>query len=420
MRCWYGAALGLGVGSTQAQKLFEQGVLTGTPAPLKFWDDQGSITQHVLHGGKEEGSLVMRISTPELDVYVSPSRGMNIMNMTAKAATGDIFLGWNNPVKGVVNPAYVNLLERDGSGFLEGFNENVARCGYQWAGHAGEDENGEFLTLHGLMANTPAYEVTYAADDEELVVTGMVRLATFKKSNFVVNATLRIPRGGREVHLEDTLTNASDYPQEYMAIYHANFGSPILESESRVYIPARQVSPFNVNAIGGLESYDRMLPPTPTYDETVYNIVPYGNDMNWTLAVLANNAEDTGIAVRWRMNELPLFGLWKNLDTANTGFVVGLEPGTSFSYNRRWNRELGYVPVLPAGESVTFATTFHPLVTAAEVKQGKAEVTEILGQKPTELHEVPLSMQEKETEPNGVGASLAVTLFSLAAFTLLF
>jgi len=47
---------------------------------------------------------------------------------------------------------------RGGLGWLEGFNEMVTRCGYEWVGHPGIDK-GVMLPLHGLAANIPASKV---------------------------------------------------------------------------------------------------------------------------------------------------------------------------------------------------------------------------------------------------------------------
>ncbi|URQ79938.1 aldose 1-epimerase family protein [Xanthomonas oryzae pv. oryzae] len=76
---------------------------------------------------------------------------MNVL----RAQAGSVRLGWDSPVSEVVNPAFVNLESRSGLGWLEGFNEFVARCGFEWVGHPGKD-GGELLTLHGRASYLPA------------------------------------------------------------------------------------------------------------------------------------------------------------------------------------------------------------------------------------------------------------------------
>jgi Domain of unknown function (DUF4432) len=74
-------------------------------------------------------------------------------------------IGWESPVSEVVNPAFIELNGRGGLGWLEGFNEMVVRCGYEWVGHPGMDK-GVLLPLHGLAANIPASKVVLSIDEE--------------------------------------------------------------------------------------------------------------------------------------------------------------------------------------------------------------------------------------------------------------
>jgi hypothetical protein len=68
-----------------------------------------------LHGGKQEGSKVIIISSKNgLTITLSPTRGMNLLHVEGLAPD------WGGiPVKEVVNPAYINLESRNGLGWLE-------------------------------------------------------------------------------------------------------------------------------------------------------------------------------------------------------------------------------------------------------------------------------------------------------------
>ena len=61
---------------------------------------------------------------------------MNVL----EAVSGDVRIGWKLPVSEVVNPAFIELNGRGSPGWLEGFNEMVTRCGYEWVGHPGMDK----------------------------------------------------------------------------------------------------------------------------------------------------------------------------------------------------------------------------------------------------------------------------------------
>jgi hypothetical protein len=117
-------------------------------------------------------------------------------------------------------------------------------------------------------------------------------------------------------------------------VYHSNFGPPLLDPDACFSAPVQQVSPFNDKAAAELDSWQTYKPPTRDYDETVFNVVPYADDHGDTLAVLHNSGGDLGVSLGFNIQQLPVFSLWKNTDTLGQGYVTGLEPGTSFAYNR--------------------------------------------------------------------------------------
>ena len=116
---------------TSAESGVEKGNWKITSDELKVKDQAFSIEQKVLHGGKQEGSKILVISSKSgLTITLSPSRGMNLLHVEGFGTR----MGWDSPVKEVVNPAYINLESRNGLGWLEGFNEMRVRCGYEWTG----------------------------------------------------------------------------------------------------------------------------------------------------------------------------------------------------------------------------------------------------------------------------------------------
>ena len=94
-----------------------------------------SVRRQRLHGGKQEGVDLVVIDNGRMTITIVPTRGMGIL----RATMGDLRLGWDSPVREVVHPKHVDLEARGGLGWLEGFNEWLARCGLEWAGHPGQD-----------------------------------------------------------------------------------------------------------------------------------------------------------------------------------------------------------------------------------------------------------------------------------------
>jgi len=353
-----------------------------------------SVTLRTLHGGRQEGVSIVDIDNGAMKLSVVPTRGMNVL----QASVGKVRMGWDSPVKEVVNPAFIELNGRGGLGWLEGFNELVTRCGYEWVGHPGMD-NGELLTLHGRAANIPANKVTLHIDEKPpyaISLRGELKEQAFKKVDFSVAAELVTEPGSVSFALNDTLTNNGDYPKEYQALYHSNFSTPFLEEGAKFAAAVKQVSPFNDKAKADLADWQTYRGPTRDYDETVYNVVPYADAQGDTLMVLHNKAGSLGVAVGFNTRQLPVFSLWKNTDTQGQGYVTGLEPGTSFSYNRRYQRPLGLVPTIEAGQSKQFQIHYSLLADKAAVDKSLAEISQIQNGRQTEVRPTPLVDLSKE------------------------
>ncbi len=373
--------------AAQNQQITSQqlGVKTGKPF---------SVTVRTLHGGRQEGVSVVEIDNGTMKLSVVPTRGMNVL----QASVGDVRMGWDSPVKEVVNPAFIELNGRGGLGWLEGFNELVTRCGYEWVGHPGVD-NGELLTLHGRAANIPASKVTLQIDEQPpyaIRLKGELKEQAFKKVDFSVQTELVTEPGSASFVLNDTLTNNGDYPKEYQALYHSNFSTPFLEQGARFEAPVKQVSPFNEKARGDLSDWQTYRAPTADYDETVYNVVPYADAQGKTVTVLHNKAGSLGVAVGFDTRQLPVFSLCKNTDTKGQGYVTGLEPGTSFSYNRRFQRPLNLVPTIAPKEQRQFQISYSLLADKPAVDQALGQIRDIQAGRPTEVREQPLVDLTKE------------------------
>jgi hypothetical protein len=347
-----------------------------------------SVRMRTLHGGRQEGVCIVDIDTGAMKISVVPTRGMNVL----EAVAGNVRIGWKSPVSEVVNPAFIELNGRGGLGWLEGFNEMVVRCGYEWVGHPGMDK-GVLLPLHGLAANIPASKVVLSIDEEPpytIRLKGELKEQAFKLVNFVIATELSTEPGAQHFSIHDTLNNNGDYPKEYEALYHSNFGPPLLDPGAGFSAPVQQVSPFNERAVGEVADWQTYREPTRDYDETVFNVVPYGDENGETLAVLHNAAGDLGVSLGFNIQQLPVFSLWKNTDTMEQGYVTGLEPGTSWAYNRSYQRALNRVPTIGPKEQRHFDITYTFLADKSAVDSALQQVQKIQNNRPTEVRKSPL------------------------------
>ncbi|MBN1343648.1 MAG: aldose 1-epimerase family protein [Phycisphaerae bacterium] len=343
-----------------------------------------SVRKVALHGGKQEGVSLIVVDNGKLRLTVVPTRGMGVLSVVM----GDARLGWDSPVKEVVHPKFVNLESRGGLGWLDGFNEWMCRCGLEWMGHPGPDkfitnvgdEAVMSLTLHGKIANIPARDVEVVVDRESpyrIRVWGRVDERLFFGPKLELRTEISTEPGSNSFRIADEITNDGAQDQEFQIVYHCNHGRPLLGEGSTFVAPVARVSPFNATAAKGVGTFDRYAGPTAGYIEQVYCLKLHGDQEGRTLAMLRNKAGDRAVAMAFSTRELPCFTLWKNTTAEKDGYVTGLEPGTSYSYNRSIERKLGRVPKLAPGASRRIALDVSILSGAEQVGEAAGRVRAI-------------------------------------------
>ena len=108
-----------------------------------------SIRKRTLRGGLSDGLDVVELKNGELSMSVLPTRGMGLWRGEFRG----IPIEWKSPVARPVHPMFVNLKDRNGLGWLNGFNELMCRCGLAFNGPPGTD-GGTDVTLHGKIARS--------------------------------------------------------------------------------------------------------------------------------------------------------------------------------------------------------------------------------------------------------------------------
>ena len=117
--------------------------------------------------------------------------------------------------------------------------------------------------------------------------------------------------------------------------------------------------------------------------------MPYADEQGETLTMLHNRAGSLGVSVA-SISASCRFSLWKNTDTEQQGYVTGLEPGTSYSYNRRYQRALGLVPKIEPGEQKHFRVSYELLADSAAVERVRQRIEALQAGRETEVREQPL------------------------------
>ena len=145
-------------------------------------------------------------------------------------------------------------MDRNGLGWLTGFNELMCRCGLSSNGVPGMDVVVDNfgkkveapLTLHGKIANIPAHKVeaTVNSDGKGLLsVTGVVDEAMMFGPGLRLKTIYETVPDSNRLTIRDEVQNVSGRPMEMELLYHTNFGKPFLDAGSQLVLPIREVAP---------------------------------------------------------------------------------------------------------------------------------------------------------------------------------
>ena len=109
-------------------------------------------------------------------------------------------------------------------------------CGLLSAGDGNED-GGFWHPIHGRVHAIPAQQCSSEIVDGKIVLKGQVRDTRYSGHCLQLDRTISAPVGQAFVELCDRLTNCTPEDEEYMIIYHMNFGYPFLSPALKAELP---------------------------------------------------------------------------------------------------------------------------------------------------------------------------------------
>jgi hypothetical protein len=372
-------------------KLIDQASGVVEPGFLRVGDrelGEIGVVKRTWAGGLADGVVTVEINNGKMQIDVLPTRGMGIWKVTPYAQRGDTgappadtTIGWQSPVRGPVHPAFVDLGEPSGLGWLDGFDELLVRCGLESNGAPEFDEKTGRVKypLHGRIANKPAHKVdlTIDTDREEIKLVGVVEETRFHFLKLRMTSTLTTKFGSSSFTIRDEVENFSASPTTMQMLYHVNFGLPLLDGGSRVVLPAKTVVPRNAHAASGIKTWDSYAAPEPGFEEMVYFFDLHANADGTTRTLLKNAHATRGVSLVFNTQQLPCFTVWKNTTGASDGYVTGLEPGTNYPNPRSFETAKKRVVNLAGGAKQVFDLTMEIHATPAEVASAEAAVAKI-------------------------------------------
>jgi hypothetical protein len=249
----------------------------------------------------------------------------------------------------VAHPAFS---EQAGLGWLRtwpgGF---LTPCGLTQVGSPCVD-GGDELGLHGRVAGTPARNVRWGGDWKEddyfLWAEGTVRQAVTFGEDISLHRRIGMWLTGTRFWIEDTVENHSFQPVPHMFLQHFNLGFPLVDSTTRLELPAHTSEPRDEVARVGFEHYNTYEEPQAGYQEQVFYHHLQADASGQVEVRLVNPGFDQGrgLGIYWRyaLADYPVLVQWKMMGEGL--YVTGIEPGNCFVSGRVEEREQGRLQYL--------------------------------------------------------------------------
>lgn len=356
----------------------EIGPLNGAP--------QWHVRARELRGGESHGVRVITMYNGAMELSILPTRGMGVWRGWYR----NLALGWQSPVRRPVHPSLVNLHDRNGLGWLNGFNELMCRCGLAFNGPPGQDE-GTDITLHGRIANLPAHRVVVRVDASHgtIEVQGIVDETTMFGPALRLTSTVRMQAGSARCDFIDEVTNLGGTETPLSLLYHINIGQPFLEESAENVVPFHELVPRDPHSAKGVERHAVYGRPTTGLPEEAFYYRPVSDERGWSTAVLKNKAATAAFAVHFRTAQLPCFTVWKNTQSLAEGYVTGLEPGVNLPNFRGYERQKNRLPMLAPGATYRSEFAWEFADEAADVNRLVDRVKALQQTVKPEVHATP-------------------------------
>lgn len=297
-----------------------------------------------LIGGKGDGMRLLQVrNAAGMEITISAGRCADISRLIFK---GDN-MGYFSPT-GYVAPAYY---DQPGTGFLKSFTAGfLTTCGLTAVGSPCTDE-GEDLPLHGTISNTPCERIWWDEDEENLHIHAVINDSGIFARKLQMKRVITVCKAEGKFTITDTVENQGDTESPLMLLYHMNMGYPLLSENSVVEIPSVSVKPRNDHAAEDLDTWNKILPPTPNFEEQCY----FHSFANEGKASIYNPDIQKGLTITFDPKSLNYFTEWKMMGYRD--YVLGLEPGNCHPDGRDMMRREGNLKFLQPGEAVTYEVT---------------------------------------------------------------
>lgn len=320
------------------------------------------IKEYTLSGGKANGVKAFDVKNGSgLEFTVLADRCLDIAGLSFKGINCSYLTK-----SGIAAPEYYN---ENGIGFLRSYFAGfLTTCGLRNVGSPCEFD-GESFPLHGRISNTPGEEVCASTEWIDgvpvMTISGKMREARLFGENMVLERKIICKYGENKIIMQNKVENLGFKMEALMLLFHFNMGYPLLDEDSILVTPTRQLTPRDQEAIKGENEYNKCQPPAPDYAEQVFYHNLKSEPDGETCVALINKKLGIGTAIHFNKNQLFNFTQWKQMGEGD--YVMGMEPCNCYVGGRKDATDKGSLEYIEPGEIRYFDLTLEFLSGSEEI-----------------------------------------------------
>jgi len=283
--------------------------------------------------GKADSIRIHDVRNGDIQFTVMESRCMDIADFCYKG-TALNFLSKCGPVN-------TGLAEKEAMNFLRGVTGGMLyTCGVSNVGTPYQRPSGELdgeEHFHGRFRFEPAQNVCtdtdWDGDEYKLTLKGEMRETGLFHSNVALRRTIETSLGENGITLTDRFENESYVTNPFMLMYHVNCGFPVIQKDSRIYIPSVSHECTNPQALKETDNWSFATAPVDGGIECVYVHQIRHNADGYSCAMAYNEKDGIGIGITFTADTLPMLLEWRCMAAGD--YVVGLQPTNCMACGRQ-------------------------------------------------------------------------------------
>lgn len=267
---------------------------------------------------------------------VMPDCGLDILDFSYKGV--NLAYHSKNGLSVNRNPAEDEFFQAWPGGIL-------TTCGLANVGDACID-NGVH-PCHGRIGRTPARHISVSegwhGDDYIISVSGEVMETRLYGRVLSLRRKISVGLYDKMIKIEDTISNENSADENFMLLYHVNFGHPLLDISSKVVCSEGDLKPYNDQS----KDYSTACKPGA---EAYSQMFLLETESACVRAAVINPDIALGGFIEYDAQNLPYLWEWKNM--MKQDYVIALEPSNCMIMGRARERENNTLRTLPAYSSI--------------------------------------------------------------------